>query len=343
MSKSVAFIFVLVVAAIAVQPIQATYILNSQGNIVYQSDGRVLGDDDTDEKEEENDSEDDNSGKSNDREEEKEDSEDHDEDEKEDESEDHEEQKENEFSSESYDPKTGTKVKTEIRGDETRVEVKYKDGREYKYELNDDPEDKREESYEYKNKNQEKLKLEYRDGKLVIKSENSFGDDLEIGEDDVFEIEADENEDRIRIASDSGRSLLFAKGKHAAKTNFPLSIDSETNELIVSTPSGEKVVTILPNAAIANMLAQNAFDRLSDDEVEEGTESAQLEDLEGVVELAEDDDGELVYEIDGISEQKLFGIAPVEIKRKVKVSAQTGERLGTQMSFFERLKDIFSF
>src|SRR3990167_5176005 len=83
-------------------------------------------------------------------------------------------------------------------------------------------------------------------------------------EDTDFEevvINPSEEEDDIIVRS-SGSASLVIRNKIFAQTHFPLMVNLETNELIVTTPKGTKTVTILPDKAVENMLAANVLDQL---------------------------------------------------------------------------------
>ncbi|KKT45803.1 MAG: hypothetical protein UW37_C0041G0008 [Candidatus Gottesmanbacteria bacterium GW2011_GWA2_44_17] len=174
-----------------------------------------------------------------------------------------------------------------------------------------------------------KLKLKSETGILKLEAETEDGERTELGEDDAIEIE-DRHDDKIRVATGSSdREMTFSRNRVRARTNFLLSVDLNTNELIVTTPNGVKRVTVLPDQAIANLLANDVIDRL---EPENETE----------LELTEED-GVPTYEVAGESDQKLLGLLSVKIKSRVKVSAETGEVVRTEKAILARLIDLFSF
>lgn len=175
-----------------------------------------------------------------------------------------------------------------------------------------------------------KLKLKSEAGILKLEAETEDGEEVELGEDEEVEIEPDEDDDKIRVATGSGEGeMTISRNQVRARTNFPLSVDLNTNELIVTTPAGVKRVTILPDQAIANLLANNVIDRV---EPAAG----------GELELTEED-GIPAYAVEGESDQEFLGFLPVKIKAKLKVSAETGEVLSTQKPALIRLLDLFSF
>ena len=115
-----------------------------------------------------------------------------------------------------------------------------------------------------------------------------------------------------------------------AETKFPLSVNLATNELIVTTPAGERVVTVLPDQAVQNMLAANVIDQLGATPEETGVT---LGERQGVP----------VYEIPGVKQRKLLGFIPVTIEQTAIVSAETGELVATEdVSLVERVVDLLS-
>lgn len=185
------------------------------------------------------------------------------------------------------------------------------------------------------------LRVENRDGRLRIKTETESGEVEDEGEQDELEVEDHVNEKRIRIASGSGElELEFAHGTTAASTRLPISVDLATNELIITTPAGIKRVEILPDQAISNLLANNILDEIVN-ETEAGTESAGLQGVTTKIKLVVQN-GMLVYEVKGISDQKILGLVSIKIHKTAQVSAQTGELLQIIQDFQNRLLDLLS-
>lgn len=170
-------------------------------------------------------------------------------------------------------------------------------------------------------------KVETPDGDLVIEQpEEEF----------ELEIEESTKEAKVKVKAKNERYYI-AKAKVAAKTNFPLSVDLETNELIVTTPAGLKRVTVLPDQAVMNMLGDDIFDVVSDIKTSGDPE------VESEIEMVTNDDGTLVYKIEGTSNKKFFGVIPVAIEKEVEVSTETGEVLDTNVTITNALLDAFSF
>lgn len=246
---------------------------------------------------------------------------------------------------------------------------------------------------------EQNLAIIERDGlkiKIRVRTETSEGlevsETLETSESAELEIEEPESKRNVKVRS-AGNAFMVIRDKVAAKTNFPLMVNLETNELIVTTPKGSKIVTVLPDQAVKNMLAANVLDQLGgkgglrwleyqeqlaadeatdageegeepgeateageeDDEATEagetpeepgeGTEEAALAittPVEEVIFLTTTDDGTLAYEIPGIKYEKFMGMIKVKLQRTAIVSAETGELLRIEQEFLTRILDFFS-
>lgn len=222
-----------------------------------------------------------------------------------------------------------------------------------------------------------KVFLERSNNKIRVRLQTEEGE-VEIPEGTEsaeFEIEEPEDKDTIKVRS-TGNAFVVIRNKIGAQTHFPLMVNLDTNELIVTTPSGSKTVTILPDAAVRNMLAANVLDQLggkgglrwlesqeatgsgtpdeatdSADEAteagepEEATEEAETEvaSVEEIIELTTTEDGVLAYEITGVKFKKLLGLFKIKLQRVAVVSAETGELLSIREDFLTRLLDILSF
>jgi len=133
-----------------------------------------------------------------------------------------------------------------------------------------------------------------------------------------------------RIATDGG-NIGFISNVDGARSTFPLKLDKATGRLSVTTPKGEKVVTVLPDAAIKNMLASKVMSYVTS-----ASASGELASTNKLVILTEKDDV-LVYEIDGVREYKLLGFIPLKSKVKALVSAENGQVVKTEQSLLGRI------
>ncbi|MBI3109792.1 hypothetical protein HYZ06_02005 [Candidatus Daviesbacteria bacterium] len=177
-----------------------------------------------------------------------------------------------------------------------------------------------------------KVRYEIRDGRTIIKAETEEG--AGVPEQELFKIVDRVDKSGIKIAT-AGGELLVARNNVGALSNFPLQIDLNTNQLIITTPAGQKVVTVLPDQAVQNMLAANVISRLI------STTSGQLTSVSDVVTLGLQNNVP-VYEIPGIRDFKLLGFIPVSQPVTVIVSTETGELVETQESLMTKIIDLLS-
>ena len=220
------------------------------------------------------------------------------------------------------------------------------------------------------------VRIEGRGNSLQVQPLDDEGEDLEFSEGDevdsfVLEDEEDDDDDEddeddeseVEVRSVDNAALVI-RNKLAAQTHFPLMVNLETNELIVTTPNGQKTVAVLPDQAVNHMLAAGVLDQIGGKggikwlEQQEATpsptpatDSAEPtatpsgepdEEEEAAVVLAADADGELVYVISGTKFERLFGFFPVGLRRNAIVSAETGELIRVNQSIFTRLLDLLS-
>lgn len=194
---------------------------------------------------------------------------------------------------------TPERIKTEIREGNLRV----------KFEVKDD-----------------KVKIETR----VKKAEDEVELEDEAEDEALDEIETELEKDDIKIATAPGAIALVNKGI-GALSNFPLSVDPTTKELTVTTPAGTKVVTVLPQKAVDNMLAAH----IMDDVVGEKADN-ELASIPNLVKL-ETENGVLGYKVKGTKTHKLLGLIPIKTKVEAFVSAENGQVVQSTNSLLGRI------
>ncbi len=181
-----------------------------------------------------------------------------------------------------------------------------------------------------------RVKFEVRDGKVEVETKIKSDDDNEVeledeAEDEALdEIETELEEDDIRIATAPGQIALVHK-RVGALSNFPISIDPTTRQLTVTTPSGSKVVAVLPQRAIDNMLASKVMTDVVGEKVDN-----ELASIPSLVKL-EVKDGILVYKVKGTKTRRLFGFIPIKTGVEAFVSAENGEVVETIQSLLGRI------
>lgn len=165
---------------------------------------------------------------------------------------------------------------------------------------------------------------------------------------DIVRVRERVEDHEIRIRAREDRLEIRQKGI-GALTHFPISVNPQTNELTVTTPSGTRVVAVLPSVAVENILQSNIMDRIlasraapspspgeTPEPEEEATEEAELEETdepEQEIELVERD-GKLAFKIEGAKSVRFLNFLPVEVPITAHVSAQTGETLAISRPWF---------
>lgn len=220
------------------------------------------------------------------------------------------------------------KSKTEVEGNKSETEIETADGQKIKTKI----------EVEY---GQLKLKYVFESGRIKLKVENEQGQEVELADNELDEVEneiEDELEkDGIKISTGSGKPI-FAKNNIAALTDFPLSVDVGTNRLIVTTPAGMKVVTVLPDQAVKNLLATGIVNNIEESDPNLTSEVGQLS---GVVKL-EIRNNEVVYRVKGTKIHNLLGFIPVDTSTTAFVSAETGQPVAQEQSLLANIIDLLS-
>lgn len=129
-------------------------------------------------------------------------------------------------------------------------------------------------------------------------------------------------EAKVRITSRDQNKYMITDG-YMVKVGTPLSFNLETNEMIVTTPAGSKVVTVLPDAAYKNAKL---------------TTTTSKDNMELI-----DYQNSPVYTVSGTANEKIFGLIPVTFDKKVFVSAISGNVVNSETSGLATILDLISF
>lgn len=180
-----------------------------------------------------------------------------------------------------------------------------------------------------------RLKFEIKDGKVEIETKVKSGEnetelENEAENDAVNEVEAELEKEDVKVATAPGQIALVNK-RAGALTNFPLSINPTTRQLTVTTPVGSKVVAVLPQKAIDNMLAAHVMDDVTSEKADNNLAS-----IQDLVQM-EVENGVLGYKIKGTKNHKLLGIIPFKTGVDAFVSAENGQVVQTQESLLAKI------
>lgn len=185
-------------------------------------------------------------------------------------------------------------------------------------------------------KSDSRLKYEIKDDQLKVrlktKSDDRLGDERENEvEDKVLEqAEKELGQEDLKVATAPGQFALVSKNVGAI-TPFPLTVDLKKRSLTVTTPSGTKTVTVLPDQAINNLLASKVIT-----DVNSVPATGELASINRLVEM-ELRNGVLSYRFKGVKKHHLFGLVPINTQVESFVSAENGQVTETTESLLGRL------
>ena len=163
----------------------------------------------------------------------------------------------------------------------------------------------------------------YNDGKSNVAGvSTTVGGNSDIG--------SSANSSQIKISSDSGQTALVDKRVGALST-YPISVNPKTNEVTVNTPAGSKVVAVLPQKAVDNLLASKVMDYVVGEKVNNSLGS-----IPSLVKL-ETKNGVLGYKISGTRTCKVLGFIPLKTAVEAFVSAENGQVVESNQSLLGRI------
>lgn len=183
------------------------------------------------------------------------------------------------------------------------------------------------------------IRLEIEKGKVVVKDKSESVMYKSGERQSLDEINKGLGEDGIKLRKTIRENFAIKSGSVEAETHFPLRIDTESNQLTVVTPNGEKKVAVLPDQAVENVLKKGLINS-----IETGVEGG----ASGEAEIAQKStlteiNNELVFQIKGFSNKKFMGILPTSFAKTVYVSANNGEVVKTNETFLNRVLELLSF
>lgn len=192
----------------------------------------------------------------------------------------------------------------------------------------------------------EKIKSEIRQGNLRIKFEIENGKvkietkvkeaegetelENEAENEAVKEVEIELEKQDVKIATAPGQIALVNK-KVGALSTFPISVNPTTRQLTVTTPAGSKVVAVLPQEAIDNMLAAHIMDDVVSEKV-----NSSLASIPDLVKL-EIKNGVLSYRVKGTKTHRLLAVIPIKTEVETFISAENGQVVETTQSLLGRI------
>lgn len=228
--------------------------------------------------------------------------------------------------------KESKSTKKEIKKDETDDEENENNESEEEQEINE------------KTTNRQEIKFEVKNGK--VKAIAQDGTETELPDnlsEESIKIEDKSGKGEVELKA-IGDNLFILKSKSQARTKLPISVNTETSELTVTTPKGTKVLTILPDKAIEGMIKAGIIDQSELSTTQQLESFSSTEEQKGVsVELTTSENGRLVYKVNGTQTKRVFGIFPVKFEKTAEVSAETGEVMQPKESTLNKILNLLSF
>lgn len=169
-----------------------------------------------------------------------------------------------------------------------------------------------------------RIELRVKDGKIELRvREGTQSAKLKIDGDSIVELLETEGFNSVKI-SVKGNLLIIEHEGISASTKFPVNVDLETNIITITTPAGELKLAILPSEAVLSLIRNNVIDESSDVQIDE-------------------EEGKLVYLINGTKQGKLFNLFTINFDVEAVVGGDTGENLRVSKPLWARIFDFLIF
>lgn len=176
------------------------------------------------------------------------------------------------------------------------------------------------------------------DGSVHLTAQKSDGTEINLETNALDALNESLKDEGIEVSSSSSstNNLVLRKGGVEAETELPISVDPTTHELTVTTPAGEKTVTVLPDAAVQNILAHKTLTSI---QTEVSSESGEINQKANLTEI----NNEPVFAVNGISQKNLLGLFPVGFTKTAFVSATSGQIVKVDETLLNRILEALSF
>lgn len=177
------------------------------------------------------------------------------------------------------------------------------------------------------------MRLGVQNGNASLTAKTADGKETQISSDTLQAINTAMQVTTGAQVQQNGSSLSLSRGGVNAQTALPISFDASTKTFSVQTKSGEQEISVLPDQAVQKLIDNHVITSVGG--------SPTLGSSQSNVQLTERNNL-AVFDIQGTSDKKLFGVIPVSISKESVVSAQTGVLITTNQSFLDTLLDNLS-
>ncbi len=166
---------------------------------------------------------------------------------------------------------------------------------------------------------------------IAVVAETSEGKQLALSTEEALTLQRKLlSEAGFRIARGTAGGYVFSTVAVKAKTNLPVLVDLSNSLLAVETSIGIKPVPVSADSAVSVAQGIKMIRGINE------------KFGEGAVRLKERADLRLVYEVNGISNWKLFGLFPFVRQQTVEVSALSGKIIPIERELNQLLVDLVS-
>jgi hypothetical protein len=177
----------------------------------------------------------------------------------------------------------------------------------------------------------------YEEGKISLQKENanvylnvstkSSSQTMNVTDikDNLVELEQRPQVEKMVLRLENGRFILD-QGMVGAATINEIEIDSASAKIAIKTRTGSKFLFVSPRGAFSTLYKMRLIDGIKD---------------EKLMELYEDDDAQVYYEVHGFKNLNIMNLYIFELPISAKVSAQTGDFKGVVAPGWLKFISIF--
>ena len=172
-----------------------------------------------------------------------------------------------------------------------------------------------------------KIKLKYlvKGDQVMLTAEDEKNMLISVNEDDLRRVESSVlsrlEKNGVVLSLANNNQLAVSKGGITAITDLPISVDVQSKSLVVTTTSGVKEVTVLPDKALKNIIDLGVVAEVNS----------------GVVPKIEYSGGEVRYKFTGTKNYKMFGLIEVTVPITISVSANSGDEIPENQALITRV------
>lgn len=179
---------------------------------------------------------------------------------------------------------------------------------------------------------QVRLRYKFVNGQMTLVGETDTGEETPLSMSESASVMSKlARSAALEVKPGGSGELVFTKGQIRAVTGLSLLVDLRTNLLTAETSTGIKTVPLLPDESIKIAFASRVVDG-----VYPKKNNAEIS-------FSEAENGRLVYQIDGLSKRRLFGLIPMTIRETALIDAANGQVSQPDKSLGKLLVELIAF